>query len=375
MPDDYTGEDAPPFTGSMTIPFTYTPDPSRAGVETLTFTVTDLSGETASYATQVIVGAPILSLGSAFAPVPNITYWDLAVIGNRIYVSTYDNTVAVIDRTTGQLIGTPVPFTDAPTSGFAVTPDGRLALITTDYEDEDHPENNGPQGVQIVNLQTGAATFIATDDGPQWVALNETGTKAYVSNSFGDTVTVVDLAGATPTKLFDITGVSGPEAAIVVGNKVYVTSYFDESVLVYDANNAGAPLAEYQVGGPAWAVDATPDGRLVVTTDNNIAVIDPSDDTVKTLTLPDGWVGGFGIAVSPNGKRAYATVNQTDDDGSFVKSAVLVVDLTTESFAGGPVFIGTSGTWGVRVSSDGVVYALMGDGSVAPLTEFDPTIV
>jgi len=377
LPDELTGGDtgSDPITGPFTIPFTYTPDPSRPGVETLTFTVTDLSGETASYSTQVVVGTPILLAGSVFTPVPNISYYDLAIIGNRIYVTTYDNTVAVVDRTTGQLTGTPVPFTDAPRSGFAVTPDGKLALITTDYEDEEHPENNGPQGVQIVNLQTGAATFIATDDGPQWVALNETGTKAYVSNSFGDTVTVIDLTGATPTKLFDITGVSGPEAAVVVGNKVYVTSYFDESVLVYDANSAGPPLDAYEVGGPAWAVGATPDGRLVVTTDNNIAVIDPSDDSVKILTLPDGWVGGYGIAVSPNGKRAYATINQTDDDGSFVKSAVLVVDFTTDSFAGGPVFIGTSGTWGVRVSSDGVVYALMGDGSIAPLTEFDPTSV
>jgi len=376
LPDDFTGGDAggDPITEPVTIPFTYTPDPNRPGVETLVFTATDPSGQKTTYSTQVVVGAPILLLGNAFTPVPNISYLGLAIIGDRIYVPTYDNTVAVVDRMTGQLIGAPVPFTDSPRSGVAVTPDGKLALVTTDYEDGENAENNGPQGVQIVNLQTGAMTFVATDDGPQWVALNETGTKAYVSNSFGDTVTVVDLTG-TPTKLFDITGVSGPEAAVVVGNEVYVTSYFGESVLVYDANSAGAALAEYQVGGPAWAVDATPDGRLVVTTDNNIAVIDPSDDSVEMLTLPDGWVGGFGIAVSPDGKRAYATVNQTDDDGSFVKSAVLVVDLVTNSIAGGPVLIGTSGTWGVRVSSDGVVYALMGDGSIVPLTEFDPTIV
>ncbi|MCV7422510.1 tandem-95 repeat protein [Mycobacterium yunnanensis] len=369
LPDTVTGGDITLSNGAVTIPFTYTPDPSKPGVETLTFTVTDPSGKTASYSTQVIVGAPVLLLGNVFTPVPNIAYYDLAVIGDRIYVPTYDNKVAVIDRMTGQLIGDPVPFADGPRSGFAVTPDGKLALITTD-DDED-----GPQGLQILNLQTGATTFVATDDGPQWVTVNEAGTKAYVSNTFGGTVTVVDLTGATPTKLFDITGVSDPEAAVVVGNKVYVTSYSGESVLVYDANSAGAALDEYDVGGPAWAVDATPDGRLVVTTDGNIAVIDPSDDSVEILTLPDGWVGGYGIAVSPDGKRAYATVNQNDDDGSFVKSAVLVVDLTTNSFAGGPVLIGTSGTWGVRVSSDGVVYALLGDGSIAPLTEFDSTAV
>ncbi len=366
----------------MTIPpFTYTPDPpSRPGVETLTFTVTDPSGETASYSTRVVVGSPpILLPGNVFNPVPNISYYDLAVIGGeRIYVPTYDNTVAVIDRTTGQLIGTPVPFTDAPRSGFAVTPDGRLALITTDYEDEENPENNGPQGVQIVNLQTGAATFIATDDGPQWVTVNETGTKAYVSNTFGGTVMVVDLTGATPTKLFDITGISGPpEAAVVVGNKVYVTSYDGESVLAYDANGAGAALAEYQVGSPpAWAVDAAPDGRLVVTTDSNIAVIDPSDDTVDILTLPDDWEAGYGIAVSPDGKRAYATANRYDADFNVIASAVFVVDLTTNTFAGGPVGLGVTDPWGgVRVSSDGVVYVLLGDGSIAPLTELDPTIV
>ena len=230
IPDTFTGGPITPFTGTVTIPFTYTPDPGRPGVENLTFTVTDPSGETASYYSQVTVGAQTLSLGSAFAPVPNISFYDLAVIGNRIYVPTYDNTVAVIDRTTGQLIGTPVPFTDVPRSGFAVTPDGKLALITTDYEDEDHPENNGPQGVQIVNLQTGATTFIATDDGPQWVTVNETGTKAYVSNTFDGTVTVIDLTGATPTKLFDITGLSGPQAAVVVGNKIYVTSSDGESM-------------------------------------------------------------------------------------------------------------------------------------------------
>jgi len=359
----------------VTIPFTYTPDPNRPGVETLVFTATDPSGQKATYSTQVVVGAPILVLGNPFSPVPNISYYDLAVIGDRIYVHTYDGTVAVVDRTTGQLIGTPVPFTELPRSGFAVTPDGSLALITTDYEDEENAENNGPQGVQIVNLQTGAMTFVATDDGPQWVTVNETGTKAYVSNTFGGTVTVIDLTGATPTKLFDITGISGPEAALVVGNEVYVTSYDRESVLVYDANSAGAALAEYQVGSPAWAVDDAPDGRLVVTSDSNIAIIDPSDGAVEILALPDDWEAGNGIAVSPDGKRAYATAGRYDADGYVIASAVFVVDLATNTLAGGPVVLGPDYAWGVRVSSDGVVYVLMGDGSIVPLTEFDPTIV
>jgi DNA-binding beta-propeller fold protein YncE len=154
-----------------------------------------------------------------------------------------------------------------------------------------------------------------------------------------------------------------------------VTSYDGGSVLVYDANSAGAALAEYQVGSPAWAVDAAPDGRLVVTTDSNIAVIDPSDDSVELLTLPGDWWGGYGIAVSPDGKRAYAVATQFDADGFSVGSAVFVVDLTTNTFAGGPVVLDAVDAYGVRVSSDGVIYVLLDDGSIAPLTEFDPTIL
>ena len=114
---------------------------------------------------------------------------------------------------------------------------------------------------------------------------------------------------------------------------------------------------------------------MVVTADSNIAVIDPSDDSVEILELPGDWEAGYGIAVSPDGKRAYATANQYDADGYSVGSAVFVVDLTTNTFAGGPVVLGATDAWGVRVGSDGVIYVLLGDGSIAPLTEFDPTIL
>ncbi|MDT5179393.1 MAG: large repetitive protein [Mycobacterium sp.] len=374
LPDTVTGGPVPLPSGTLSIPFVYTPDPSRPGVETLRFTVTDPSGQTATYIRQILVGpaigTPTLLLGNPFAPVDDIAHYDLAVVGDRIYVTTYQSTVAVIDRNTGQLIGTPVSIPNLPRSGVAVTPDGKLALITTD------DDNGGPQGVQIVNLQTGATKFVETGDGPQWVTVNAAGTRAYVSNTFDGSVTVIDISATTPTKLFDITGVVGPEGAVAVGNRVYVTSYDDESVLVYDANSAGDALAEYQVGSPAWGIDAAPDGRLVVTTDDSIAVIDPSDGSVQSIGIPAGWVAGYGVAVSPDGKLAYATGALYDADDNFVESGVFVIDLTTNAFAGDPVVLGTADVWGVRVSPDGkTIYVLQSDGTIAPLTLIDPTVV
>jgi DNA-binding beta-propeller fold protein YncE len=374
LPDTFTGGPVQLPSGTLSIPFVYTPDPSRPGVETLRFTVTDPSGQTATYIRQILVGpaigTPTLLLGNPFAPVDDIAHYDLAVVGDRIYVTTYQSTVAVIDRNTGQLIGTPVSIPNLPRSGVAVTPDGKLALITTD------DDNGGPQGVQIVNLQTGATKFVETGDGPQWVTVNAAGTRAYVSNTFDGSVTVIDISATTPTKLFDITGVVGPEGAVAVGNRVYVTSYDDESVLVYDANSAGDALAEYQVGSPAWGIDAAPDGRLVVTTDDSIAVIDPSDGSVQSIGIPAGWVAGYGVAVSPDGKLAYATGALYDADDNFVESGVFVIDLTTNAFAGDPVVLGTADVWGVRVSPDGkTIYVLQSDGTIAPLTLIDPTVV
>lgn len=305
---------------------------------------------------------------AVIAPVENIIYYDLSVIGDRLYVTTWDSTVAVIDANTGELVGTPVDIPDFPRSGFAVTADGNLALVTTD-DDE-----GGPQGLQVVNLQTGVTKFVATGDGPQWVTVNAAGTRAYVSNAFDNTISVIDIASATPTKLYDLTGVTGPEAAVVVGNKIYVTSYDDESVYVFDANNSGAAQQVCSVGSHAWGIDAAPDGRVVVTTDDNITVINPADGSVQTIDLPDGWLAGYGVTVSPDGSLAYATAGQFDGDDQ-IASGLLVIDLATNTLVGDPIVLDDY-VWGVRISPDGkTVYVPLEAGGIYTLTLTDSTTV
>jgi len=252
--------------------------------------------------------------------------------------------ISACTDTTDRVIAT-VGVGDSP-AGIAITPDGRFAYVAND-------NNDGIMGgdtVSVIDLATNAvvATIVIPDfgsnlDQPYTVTINAAGTKAYITNSNVNSITIIDIA--TNTISGTITGFDGPSGMVITpdGNTAYVNNYGGAlgvgsgngtTVRVVDLTTntiTGIPIT---VGLAPAALAITPNGKFVYVAnyvDGNpgtgtVSIIQTSDNTVVG-TIP-GFSGPFNIVISADGTRAYVT-NFGSNNFSPVGTTVSVIDLTT----------------------------------------------
>ena len=110
---------------------------------------------------------------------------------------------------------------------------------------------------------TGGVATIAVGGGPGSVAVNPAGTRAYVTNSGSDTVSVVDTATNTVVATPPVGDASGAVAINPAGTRVYVTGSDTLSVIDTTTNNVVATIA---VGEDPTAVAFNPAGARVYVT-------------------------------------------------------------------------------------------------------------
>ena len=244
-----------------------------------------------------------------------------------------------------------IPVGNSP-AGIAVTPDNLLAYVANN-------NNAGIPGgdtVSVLNLQNNTVEQTISDSSfnqPYTVTINADGTKAYVTNSNGTTVTIIDIATNTVTGT--ISGFDGPSGLVITpdGAHAYVNNYGGpisgsgngNTVSVVDLN-ANLIVATLTVGplphGPPAAPAAlaiTPDGAYVYVVnyvDGNpgtgtISIIKTSDNSVQVNAIT-GFSGPFAIAITPNGKYAYVT-NFGSNNFSPVGNTVSVVDIASNTVA------------------------------------------
>jgi len=228
-------------------------------------------------------------------------------------------------------------------AGLAVTPDNNFAYVANN--------NNygiaGQDSVSVLNLNTNLPLTIITDvsfDQPYTVTINAAGTKAYVTNSNGSTVTVINIPANTVSAV--ITGFDGPSGFVIVPNtdRAYVNNYGGPIagsgngttiMMVNLLTNliTGSPITVAQA--PA-AMAITPDGtRLYVAcyVDGNdgtgvVDVVSTSSNTViATIT---GFSGPFDIAITPDGNYAYVANFGSNNFAPF-GTTVSVIDLSSNT--------------------------------------------
>ncbi len=189
--------------------------------------VIDRATRTIIHTTELIGGDLI---GAAANPAGTYVYVTDNIYGYISRLSTYTNNVTRSSST----FGSP--------SGLAVSPDG-ATLYVTNTQDNTLMFIRASNLTLIGSVATGASN-------PVWVALNPSGTRAYVSNfgnsSNGNTVAVIDTQ--TRTRLATITVGTAPEGVGVTpdGTKLYVVNKFSNNVMVVDtATNTviGTPIA------------------------------------------------------------------------------------------------------------------------------------
>lgn len=248
-------------------------------------------------------------------------------------------------------------------SGIAVTPNNLFAYVANN-------NNAGIPGgdtVSVLNLQNNSLQQTISDasfNQPYSVTINAAGTKAYVTNSNGATVTIINLINNTVAGT--IGGFDGPSGLVITpdGNHAYVNNYGGpiagsgngNTVSVVDLNTNAivgtitvGPLPPGPPAAPA-ALAITPDGAYVYVVNyvngnpgiGTISIIRTSDNSVQINAIT-GFSGPFAIAITPNGKYAYVT-NFGSNNFSPVGTTVSVVNIGSNTIVASiPVGIQPSG--------------------------------
>ena len=133
--------------------------------------------------------------------------------------------------------------------------------------------------------------------------------KAYVSNFKDNTVSVIDSAAGKVIATIPV--VAGPHGMAITrdGRALYVSGDGSSSVDVIDTSTDKV-VKTIEVGKTPNGVALTPDGRLLLVTvygEDRIAFIDTSTKSVVgTVAVPKPHT----VAISPDGKFAYVTVQE-----------------------------------------------------------------
>lgn len=226
-------------------------------------------------------------------------------------------------------------------AGLALTPDNRFAYVANN--------NNygiaGSDNVTVLNLTNNTVATTINDASfsePYTVTINAAGTKAYITNSFSTTITVIDIATNTVTAV--ITGFDGPSGMVITpdGNFAYVNNYgaggmsgMGNTVNVVNLNTNMIVGPAIVVGLAPASLAITPDGAFVYVinyVDGNvgtgtISIIRTSDNTVVAPTIT-GFSGPFAITITSDGNYAYVT-NFGSNNFTPYGTTVSVVDLNS----------------------------------------------
>lgn len=200
-------------------------------------------------------------------------------------------------------------------AGIAITPSGKYAYVANN--------NNysiaGQDTVTVIDLCANLpikTIYHESFNEPYTITINNEGTRAYVTNSGGSTITVIDIE--TDNVIGIIDGFDGPSGLVIRGNIGYVNNY-GATPGVGSGNGTTVRLVDLKenkiIGNPIIVGLApaaiTADSKYVYTVnyvDGNTNTGTLSKIDIKTnqviVTIP-GFSGPFAIVI--NGNKAYVT--------------------------------------------------------------------
>jgi serine/threonine-protein kinase len=198
----------------------------------------------------------------------------------------------------------------------AFNPSAYTAYVTSSTE----------PSLKVIDSGYQLAAAVPVGSGPQRVTVSPDGSRAYVANLSGATVTVVDTATNTVAATID-TGESTTPSEVAVtpdGAYAYVTTARDVAVIETATNTITSRIA-FPTGSLTGAIAMLPDGSaaLVGSGEDAVSVVDLQAGTVSTTIDTGGGSVPEDIDVTPDGARAYVT--------NFTAGTVTVIDVATRA--------------------------------------------
>lgn len=248
--------------------------------------------------------------------------WGVATspVSNRLYVTTvYGNySVVVVDTTSNQIM-TGVPDLGGAAVGIAISPDG-TRLYVADYQ-------SGPSGtVWVIDPNMigstrpyGVVATVTVGPNPFGIAVTPDSKHVYVSNSGGNTVSVIDAAAVSSGASSSITVGQSPQGASVSsdGGTVFVANWGSGNLTAISvATNATRSIAPAGVLFPvAFGNFVTP--ITIITVNFNVVpkvinlksqgtipvmIYGSKSFDVHTLDLSSLRLNGMAVKIKPNGE-------------------------------------------------------------------------
>jgi len=249
--------------------------------------------------------------------VPELNAQSVAYVTNQSPTGQPTGTVTVLDTSTNTISAT-IPVGGSP-GPIIASPDGSLVYAA----------NSGP-GVAVIDTATN--TVVGNIPvGPRSMAITPDGTRIYSLD--GSEVDIIDTATNTVVGP-PITVPNGPIALAMApdGAHVYVAQVFGATLSAIDtATNSlvGTPLFLQAL---CLSLAVTPDGKQVYAgCEASIVIVDvASNSVVAQINQPEVPGGGetmnFGIAITPDGTKAYAV--------DVITNTVEVINTATRTMEG-----------------------------------------
>jgi YVTN family beta-propeller protein len=230
------------------------------------------------------------------------------------------STVSVIDTTTHQVVGKPIPVGETADT-IAVTPNGEQAYVTARQLGK----------VTVINTAAHAVTTeIPVGEQPIGVAVSPDGSTVYVSNFGSETVSVISTATNTVIGELDVEGQPAPPAVTPDGRYVWVPrkGAAGGAIEIFSTQTR-KPVGTIKAPEETYGLVFTPDGSkalaIVEDPEPEIEVIDTAlRQELKRISTGSGQPGS--IAISPDGRRAYVSIGNEE--------ALWVIDTATDEKVG-----------------------------------------
>jgi len=205
--------------------------------------------------------------------------------------------------------------------------------------------------------------------GPIGIDINAAGTRAYVANNSGNTVSVIDTTPLTPTVVATVPGLSAPIDVAVTpdGLRVFVTNSGNNTVSVIDTTTNSITGPAINVGPSPFEVAVNPAGTRAYVANHGgttVSVLDITTNPPTVINSPTVGTSPNGVAVSPNGAQVYVT-NQSSNDISVLDATTGAVLVASVAVGGGPI--------GVAFNPAGTRAYVANNGS-GTLTVLDATV-